>query len=352
MRRYVFNVCIKGRRLWETIICRKTEVLKLFVEWENRVTKGHGGPGIRFFDNITHYLEFSKKRKTQRWYIQEVSAFEKRLKPFFDNKLISEFTRRDVTRFIDWRVSQGVQPSTVNTDINTLSSFFSWCIKQDDDQGNPLYNGINPCTGQRLPERNQREIWLSGEQVIEIIERSRIDTILEIAVMLACFAGLRRGEITTLTWDDIDLTQRRIMLRAERTKSKRPRSVPIPDVLFHFLEHHDPRLKGETLSPETRIVPVAGERIGVLFGMMRKSLSFKDHLTVAKLRFHDLRHVYAQTLRNAGVALDDIQSFLGHQSVTTTESRYAQSGGFNGTEKVNRMGTIIDFDRILRGLES
>ena len=41
-----------------------------------------------------------------------------------------------------------------------------------------------------------------------------------------------------------------------------------------------------------------------------------------KLRFHDLRHVYATWLLKAGVSLDVIRELLGHRDVYTT-SRYA-----------------------------
>lgn len=60
-----------------------------------------------------------------------------------------------------------------------------------------------------------------------------------------------------------------------------------------------------------------------------------------RLHFHDLRHDYAQSLRDAGVSLDDIQAFLGHASVTTTESRYAQLGGKDGKAKVDRIHAVI-----------
>ena len=41
------------------------------------------------------------------------------------------------------------------------------------------------------------------------------------------------------------------------------------------------------------------------------------------IRFHDLRHSCATLLRNQGVPLEDIQKWLGHSQITTTEKLYA-----------------------------
>ena len=38
-----------------------------------------------------------------------------------------------------------------------------------------------------------------------------------------------------------------------------------------------------------------------------------------KLRFHDLRHVFATWLHSAGVSLDDIRDLLGHKDRDTTD---------------------------------
>ena len=52
-----------------------------------------------------------------------------------------------------------------------------------------------------------------------------------------------------------------------------------------------------------------------------KEILKKNHLRV--IRFHDLRHTCATMLRHTGVPMEDIQKFLGHSTITTTEGIYA-----------------------------
>lgn len=60
-----------------------------------------------------------------------------------------------------------------------------------------------------------------------------------------------------------------------------------------------------------------------------------------RLHAHDLRHVYAQSLRVMGIVLQDIAAYIGHSSVSVTEKFYAQAGGKNAKEKVERLADII-----------
>ncbi len=45
--------------------------------------------------------------------------------------------------------------------------------------------------------------------------------------------------------------------------------------------------------------------------------------SLEKIRFHDLRHSCAALLRHEGVPMENIQKWLGHSQITTTESIYA-----------------------------
>jgi integrase len=55
---------------------------------------------------------------------------------------------------------------------------------------------------------------------------------------------------------------------------------------------------------------------------------------MTKIRFHDLRHSCATLLRHEGVPMEDIQKWLGHFEITTTEGIYAH---FDDTQNVKTL---------------
>lgn len=53
------------------------------------------------------------------------------------------------------------------------------------------------------------------------------------------------------------------------------------------------------------------------------AIQVKKIKSLEQIRFHDLRHSCAALLRHEGVPMEDIQKWLGHSQITTTESIYA-----------------------------
>lgn len=334
--RYYFDARIDGKRCRQTVVCRKSMVEKTYHNWyEDERLKIEKGTPCMLFENFQRYLnEHVLNEKTAGQYHAELTFYQKRVTTFFSDMDLRDMKRHHIESYITWRSTHPwhcnkvrVSKSTVKKDINILSAFFSWCIKHE------MYDKRNPCFKMGFKENNERHINLTVSQIQEIIHCSQAYGELEQAVMLALFCGLRRGEILSLRWSDIDFENQRIHLRSENTKSKRSRSIPIPDRLFESLQQMD--------RTSERVLTIKQDALRYKFRRMRSTLSFRDALHVEELHFHDLRHVYAQTLRNMGVSLDDIQSFLGHSSVRVTEQRYAQTGGINGVEKVNILNQII-----------
>ena len=64
----------------------------------------------------------------------------------------------------------------------------------------------------------------------------------------------------------------------------------------------------------------------------------KNNLRV--IRFHDLRHTCATMLRHTGVPMEDIQKFLGHSTITTTEGIYAH---FDDTQHRTTISRLSDY---------
>lgn len=128
-------------------------------------------------------------------------------------------------------------------------------------------------------------------------------------VLLAMNTGLRRGELLSLTWNDVDLAAKMITVRAERAKSGRQRHVP---------------LNVEALDVLTRWRGQCDDRAGI-FRPNDVKTAWVKLLAKAKIsncRFHDLRHHFASRLVTKGVDLNTVRELLGHADIKMT-LRYA-----------------------------
>jgi integrase len=327
--KYLFNFTLNGKRYKRRMICSSTDVALMYLKWEDECKFNSTGESSYLYIIFAEYLEnYSKQRKGIKQYKTEISFLETRLKLFFENDNVNKIKRKDIERFLNWRSSlssNSLSRSTINKDLNILSSFFKWCIM------NEYYSGNNPCIGLRMNENNIREIQLSNEEIQELFDKSLKYKDISSIIMIALYTGLRKTEILKLEWNDIDFSTQRLNVRAVNAKNNKPRNVPIPDDLANYLK---PKTK-------LKVIGICEKTYKRNFTKLRDSLSFKNSLQVKSLHLHDLRHVYAQKLRDRGTAIGDIQAFLGHASPVTTTQRYAQSGGFDGVNKVNVLSELI-----------
>ena len=128
-------------------------------------------------------------------------------------------------------------------------------------------------------------------------------------VLLAMNTGLRRGELMSLEWSDIDLDRRILTVRRERAKNGKHRHIP---------------LNAEAMAVLIQWQSQTGDE-GRLFRVSDPKKAWDGALQLAgitQFRFHDLRHHFASRLVMAGVDLNTVRELLGHADLTLT-LRYA-----------------------------
>jgi integrase len=146
-------------------------------------------------------------------------------------------------------------------------------------------------------------------------------------VALAGFAGLRRGEIAGLKWEDVDFKNNTIRLvrqytngRLENLKtSESEATVPICPKLTVMLKEW----RVQSFSPEWVFkgkgpLPFAIHSwAGDEWRRIRVEFNLPDGL-----RFHDLRHTFASILLAHNAQPGDVQKLLRHTSLRTTMDIY------------------------------
>jgi integrase/recombinase XerD len=141
------------------------------------------------------------------------------------------------------------------------------------------------------------------------------------AMILAIDTGLRREELFSLRLNQIDLGLG-IITTTKKTKSGRPRSVPLPERSRSIL----PAVPG--VDDYVLINPKTKKR----YVQMNKGLKAAVRRAgIAPLQWHDLRRTAGcRWLQRDGKSMEEVSILLGHSSVQVTEQRYA----FLESEKV------------------
>ncbi len=339
--RFDFYFKYKGIQNRKTEVCHKSAVEAIYREWQSKILdSGSIIKEVMLFEILDEYLKYVDSMYSGRMigYTHNIINYFKKC---FANVDLSSFKRSHVQDYIAWRRGQSkqrggnlVSDRSINREIAELSKFFTWCIERE------IYQKVNPCFKQKLKVDIQREVYLTSEQIEELMDVAKEEgELIFTAVLIALSTGFRRGEVYGLEWKDIDFKHSRIFLRASTTKNNKSRIVAVPDYLIQYLKEEMGKAvdKNGSIFQEWDSV----EWLRNSFERVRSRLSFNPLPNGSNLHFHDLRHVYAQCLRDMGIALQDIQAFLGHSSVSVTEKFYAQAGGKDAKEKVEGLVNVI-----------
>ena len=157
-------------------------------------------------------------------------------------------------------------------------------------------------------------------------------------------AGLRRGEIAGLRWDDVDLGPRTVRIGKTRVDvggralgqddpetTSAGRVLPIPDALLSELAAAKARHAAERLALCEAYVDLgyvvcneAGEPYhpSTLSTMWQAAIK---NLDVPQVRLHDARHTCAPLMHLQGVPIALVAAWLGHADVSFTLRTYVHA---------------------------
>lgn len=220
-------------------------------------------------------------------------------------------------------------PSTVNRYLAVLSHCFTVATREwqwvDD---NPMRS-----VG-KLKEARGRDNILEFEEMQVLLaacKASRNKNLFPI-VRLALATGMRRGEISSLAWKDVDLQRSRIILR--NTKNNEVRAVHLaPDI--------NEMLKELYLARESHMNFLFPSQDGRKPADIRTSWEAAlERANLKNFRFHDLRHTAASHMAMGGSSDAELRSFLGHRSATMV-TRYAHYRESAMESSVNRLSEKI-----------
>ena len=308
---------LNGKEKWESIgkvgIVTKSVAQSVLEERKRQIALGQYHmikakiPTFKDFssDYIKHQRDVIKKRS---WKRDQLAL--KHLNKFYGEMKLSEITPKAIDDYKKVRINN-VAPATVNRELEVARAMFNLASKWNN------FFGKNPVSEAGLFKLdNQKERILSNEEEHELL--SCAPPYLKSIIICALNTGMRKNEILTLKWVNVDLDNNLLIIDVINNKSKKVKRIPINSKLRKILLS----LRLKSGGNKFVFLSSKGEHYSC-----QDSLNRAFHLALKKaniqgLRFHDLRHTAATRMIEKGVNIVAVSKILGHSDIKIT-MRYA-----------------------------
>ncbi len=264
-------------------------------------------------EDFKSYLKYENKLSPQTTmaYLADVRDFL-----IFFPKNANTISREDVLDYLIVLNEQGLNPRSIARKISSLKKFFTFLLKLEQIDQNPVDLIESPKYLHKLPSFltfREVEIFLKSDQASQQVLRD--NCVLEL--LYSC--GLRISELGTLTLGQIHFDQEVLLVFGKGSKE---RLVPIGKRAIQRIREYLP-YRAELLQNHPRTDVLILSKFG-------KPMSRASLWTIVKKRAltsgltknitpHTLRHSFATHLITNGADLRIVQEMLGHSDISTTQ---------------------------------
>lgn len=276
---------------------------------------------LAFKECAVKYLQMQKPLLSKKEYQRQDSILELHLKPSFAGELIS-ITRDGVEKYVGAR-SECAGPATVRKEVGVLKHMLRYACEHG-------FLLANPASHVRMPRPPAGRVrYLQPDEMQKVLEKCPPE--IRAVAQLAVATGMRRGEILSLRWLDVDLINK--CLNLPQSKNGEGRTVYLNKLAMDVFSSLWPSTETQPEEPVFAL-DVTPEEVSMTFMRACRAAG------VADFHFHDLRHTAASWMRQRGASLDLIQKQLGHKDLRMT-SRYAHVGTQQVRDAVNSLDSLL-----------
>ena len=257
-----------------------------------------------------------------------IKGYRERLKMFMTqcSKPVHAITTDDLREYLAYLVDERhLMDNSVQAHINTLRSFFSWIVDEDNIRKSPMRK-IRSLKIDKLRSRHP----LTAEQ-LELVRDGCRGYKEKALVEFLVSSGCRVSEVAGLRVDDIDWRDRKCKVIGKGNKERTVYfSVRAKLMLQLYIAE---RRGGEALFASSRAPyePLTDRGIEKMISKLGKRIGMERPLYP-----HLMRHTFASHALNCGMELTIIQHLLGHSDPKTTLI-YAEIDPIRVQYEYNRM---------------
>lgn len=327
---------------------------------------------ILFTKFMLDWLEMMKNSVEVTTYASYAQAIKSKINPYFDARFptltLSQITPKHIQDYYTWEMTENdVSANTVIHRHANIRKALQYAFKTG-------LIDINPADRIERPKKVKYVGSTYNDQELAQLFAITKGDLIELPVMLAAFYGLRRSEVLGLKWDAIDFEKKTITIKhtvtqttldgksviieKDRTKTKSsyrtlPLVKPFEDALLRKKaeQAENRRLCGKCYD-KSHLDYINVNEMGKLItpGFLTQHFPLVlERNGMKKIRFHDLRHSCASLLYSNGVALKDIQEWLGHSDISTTSNIYTHLDYSSKVASANAILSLLDTTETAQG---
>lgn len=231
----------------------------------------------------------------------------KNLEAFLGNSLIKDVTPSLVSRYKANRLEKDYSKDTIVRELGLLRRVFNIAIQEWElCKENPVSKVLRTLG----KVDNKRVRYLSPQELQRLTVA--LPSWMRPIVTIARHTGLRRSNILELTWPQVDLSRRAIII--PKTKNGSPIGIPLTETAVDTLTEVQKvrHLHSPYVFCDQEGKPYSPYRVSVAFKRATKRAAIEN------LRFHDLRHHFASSLVQSGIDIHRVKELLGHKDLRMT----------------------------------
>jgi integrase len=224
----------------------------------------------------------------------------------FGNVRAASLTAEQVDRYIEDRlrdryVEERLEKGSAKASVNRVTQLLKQAYK--------LAELPAPRIRKLSEKGNERQGFFSESEIRSVIENLPAD--LRDFTLFGWLTGMRKGEIASLAWEDVDGDV--IRLRAENAKTGEARMIPLEGELGELIERRRGAREIE-IDKVPMIASLIFHRAGDPVGDIRKAWATACKKAGIRRLFHDLRRSACRNMIAAGVAQSIAMKVSGHKT--------------------------------------
>ncbi|NLD48475.1 MAG: site-specific integrase, partial [Clostridiaceae bacterium] len=291
---------------------------------------------------------YVKAKVTSNTYDNYSMIINRHIKPGIGDVLLRNLTTITVQKLYNDRMNAGRVDGKGGLSVRSVEKIHTVLHKALSQAVTENRVHKNVSEGTELRAKKRKEIRVLSDE-----ERIRFEKVLEgdrlgVALLLALYSGLRRGELLALTWNDIDIENEtirvnksliRVVVNDESARSKLTiqepkteksnRIIPISTGIMKEIKRfkiiqNEEKLKVGSSYEDNNLVFCT--ELGKPFeprNLNRKFYRLIKKADIKNFNLHGLRHTYATMLLEQDIHPKVVQEALGHTKISTTLDIYS-----------------------------